>query len=1213
MSSTVTAVPPPDSAERKRALDARRSVLVEAPAGSGKTDLLTRRFLRLLSEVDEPGQIVAITFTKAAAAEMRHRILAEIEKAAAREGKLEGADELSMEALAARALERSQELDWNLIDLPGQLRISTIDAFCRELALQRPLLTDLSGGLDIFEDPSELYRRAARKTLEQIDTAKPELRSAIATLLRWRDNGWQEMENLLIEMLAKRDRWMQEFVFAHELNRDELRERLERPFARAVRKRLEELSALLDRVPHARREALELARFACANTDGKLHGDLAELVEFPEAPFDVEMLDDARQACECLAGLLLTKDGAFRKSIDIRLGFPPDRKQEKERLRELISDLKSVPGLESALADVCALPPARYTEDDWEIVRACFVLLRWAAGQLKVEFAEAGAVDYTEVAQIAMQVLGWEEEIPDEGTLAAAEDIRHLLVDEFQDTSRRQHQLLSRLIAAWPEREGRTCFVVGDPMQSIYFFRDADAELFPQVRDGGLNVAGDRPFAFDHAPLRTNFRTAPSLVEHLNRFFEAVFAGDDGSGVRFTKAESPKSSSPGPVLLKAGARIDAHFEFVPCAMKGAGSSNTQQKERVQKERSAAREAQTSQIVELIRSRVGLMETARAAGKKYRIAVLGRARTALTPIAEALRAAEIPFGAIELEKLRDRPEVMDALAIARALLNPHDRLAWLGLLRAPWCGLSLADLHTLTSADDLELQRRGMRELIAQRAEMLTEQGSAAARRLLRAIEAAEAWRSARPGASLGTWAEQAWLMLGGADCVDEAGWANVDLLWRCLDKLPEGDADVSGSALDAALDKLTALPDPRASGECGVQLMTIHKAKGLEFEVVIVPELQAGAGRSRPGLLSWLERGLPEPDDESDVTEFLVAPIPSKGTDRGRAKAWVDREYRKREKQEARRVLYVAATRARDELHVFARPEYKTEAGGVLSLSEPQESLLKTAWPALEEEARRRFEEWLQSKPAEAGELNSVAAAAGNVIEMPAAQKPAVLRRLPANYRIGERVNPRRSQETISGLSAEPFYGRHEGGLLSRALGIAVHSVFEDLARLRATQDWEIAQQSIKTTELRLTAQMRALGLDPAQAARTAAKALETAIGALQDPMARWVLSPHADAGSEVRWAGVAGGGVHAVRVDRVFRAGLEPGSEGCDAWWIVDYKTAHAEDIDAERALPELRALFAPQLDAYARVLRGLHGTDAVIRAGLYYPRMKQFDWWEL
>ena len=158
-----------------------------------------------------------------------------------------------------------------------------------------------------------------------------------------------------------------------------------------------------------------------------------------------------------------------------------------------------------------------------------------------------------------------------------------------------------------------------------------------------------------------------------------------------------------------------------------------------------------------------------------------------------------------------------------------------------------------------------------------------------------------------------------------------------------------------------AQPDPNTESVCGVQLMTIHKSKGLEFEVVIVPELQARPWIGDPKLLSWLERGLPpedaafEPDGSLEITEFLVAPLQSKGSDRGSTKRWVDRVYRQRESQETRRILYVAATRARDELHLFARPSYRTEENLSRTLSDPKNSLLATAWPALEESIRKRF------------------------------------------------------------------------------------------------------------------------------------------------------------------------------------------------------------------------------------------------------------------
>jgi len=193
------------------------------------------------------------------------------------------------------------------------------------------------------------------------------------------------------------------------------------------------------------------------------------------------------------------------------------------------------------------------------------------------------------------------------------------------------------------------------------------------------------------------------------------------------------------------------------------------------------------------------------------------------------------------------------------------------------------------------------------------------------------------------------------------------------------------------------------------------------------------------------------------------------------------------------------------------------------------------------------------------------------------------------------------------------LYSRHEGGPLSRALGIAVHSFLEQLARLRETCDWPSALAAIQHFEPRIAARIRAAGVDPSQAAQIAAEALEHALNAASDPLGQWILSPHSEAASEAAYTGVLRGSLRTVRVDRVFRAGRVLGSEGEDCWWIIDYKTAHADDIDPTAALPELRRVFAPQVEAYAGMLRKLHGADAPMRAGLYYPRMLLLDWWEL
>ncbi len=1179
--------PPPDQAQRARALDTSRSVLVRAPAGSGKTNLLTRRFLRLLSEVRDPSEIVAITFTKAAAAEMRQRIFGELEKAADAAAPATTNDDFSMESLAQRAIERSRALGWDLLNLPAQLRISTIDSFCRELALQQPILSGLGGTLEIHEQPKELYRRAARRTLEQIGKGNAELGASIEMLLLWRDNSWQDLEDQLVTMLARRDQWMRDFVLDRAPDWDALREQLERPFAREVRKLLTGLDLLFAQTPGALEEAHHLARFACAQSGGELYRDLAELADFPTAPYaTTDELQEAHRAYLCLAQLFLTS-GGFRMRVDKRHGFPAEARQEKARLTALIATLQKEPAFETAFVDLRRLPPARYPEEDWAIVRACFVLLRHAAAELRVVFAENAAADFVEIAQIALRTLRGEDGLPNDAAQGVADGIHHLLIDEFQDTSRRQHQLLAHLIAAWSGRDDRTCFVVGDPMQSIYFFREADAELFPRTERLGLEVPGDLPLRFDPVLLAANFRAAPALVDQLNRTFAQIFTGEDGITFAAATPAREMSLKCGPHLVSdEPPRLQLHCLFMPRSHNDSRNLSPDEKQAIDAQRSSALDKYTEEIVACIRGHLERMDEARANGERYRVAVIGRARKSLAPVAQALRKSGIPFRAVKLEDLPNQPEIVDALALARALLSPENRVAWLGVLRAPWCGLSLADLHTLTSADDETIKSRPIPDLLAERVHLLSEGGQSAAVRLLDAVAFARRSRSSQPTAALGTWLEQVWLHLGGAHCVDVAARANLDLLWTTLDALPQGEPDLLGPALGTALADLKALPDPAADSDYGVQLMTIHGAKGLEFEVVIVPDMQASAANNKPGMLSWLERGLPpdaDPEDPDEITEFLVAPLQPKGNDRGAIKQWVDGVRRERERLESRRLLYVAATRAREELHLFARPEFKTGEDGSLSALEPRESLLKTAWPALRDEVRRKLEEWQAEASTRAGDslvVQSLAAADGNVFGMSTPPttpnlKPIRLRSLPPSFQPPPIAFTPAIDEPNTG--AGQLYERHEGGLVSRALGKAVHELFQRLTQLLATEAINAACTALAQFNPRIEANLRAAGIDAAQSRRIAAQSLAIVLNAASDPNAQWILAPHADAASEARWTGVVAGSLRTVQVDRVFRAGLIPHStESHSTWWIIDYKTAHEDGLNPADALPSLRRIFA-------------------------------------
>jgi len=1241
---------PSDYFARIRALDPTRSVFIQAPAGSGKTTLLTQRFLALLGGVMDPGEIVAITFTNAAAAEMRNRILTELERA--------GQGDPAADPLAVKAMARSEQRGWKLLDQPSLLRITTIDSFCRELALHQSLLSGLGGGLDISQQPDDLYHEAAVRTMRQIDGSNPTLRSALASLLTWRDNNWKDLEQQLVEMLKMRDRWMQGFVFDRTIDESELRDLLERPFATDLRAGLERVSQLLDRVPGVREEMMDLVRIACSNSKEQFR-ELAERAAFPLLSNDPcgENLQDVYGAMNCVASLLITQEGLFRSRITAKEGFPASDRAENQRMKEWVVTLSAVPDLGPALSALTSLPAAAYTEEEWQIVRSSFEVLSHATGQLRAIFAEVGLVDYIEVAQIALSVLSADTGAAGESAFAISDDISHLLVDEFQDTSRRQHSLLGALISHWSDREGRTAFVVGDPLQSIYLFRNADAELFPRVRDRGLDVPDSPPLLFDPLQLTANFRTAAPVVDRLNQTFSAIFAVDDSGNAREDRASAGGDSGNAVVDIanadedsvnagedwshllyvpvtaerKAQKHVDPqfelHLEFIPSLPRARAKDSDSMRER-----DRAAKAQITQIVELCHSFGPKIEEARLTGNPFRVAVLGRTRKALIPIAEALRSAGVSFRAIDLEPLAGRPEVLDALALARALLNPEDRVAWLGVLRAPWCGLDLHDLYILSSQDNPELQARPIPRLLAERVELLSTPAQLAVRRVLRAIDAAVTLRAADPTSALGSWLEAVWLALGGEACVDRTARANLDLLWAALDSLPDGEQDLLGSALEGTLRDLNAQPDPDSSSQVGIQLMTIHHSKGLEFEVVLVPELHSRFRNQEPKLLSWLERAVTGPGPQA--TEFLIGPFQSKGVrGGGAAKKWVDKIYHWQELEEMRRLFYVAATRARDQVHFFARPEYKLNAAGAFELVQPNASLLHTAWAAFEPEVRKQFDAWASVRSMTNAPVNPDTmsapmfdgvfdlAASAEILQMPGSRAADTatedgksvgwLRRLPADYAVHL---PRLAVNNSGSPSSPALYSRHEGGLRVRILGTQVHRLLEQLAHLRMHSDWDQALDSLPLRLPRVRAEMRSAGISPEDVLKLAAQAMDLALAAAHDPCGRWILDPHPHAASEVRWTGVLDGELRNVQIDRVFCAGLKPGDPGErlaiePVWWIVDYKSSLAHADRSPEALQQWRTVFAPQLEVYARVLRLIHGPAARIFTGLYYPQISSPD----
>jgi ATP-dependent helicase/nuclease subunit A len=987
----------PDAAAREAALDPGCSFIVQAPAGSGKTELLVLRFLKLLASVERPEEILAITFTRKAAAEMRRRVL----EAAP------GASELA-----------------------HRLRIQTIDALCASLTRQMPVLARFGAQPELVEDARPHYREAALRALKALS---PDAERLLAHL----DNNLGTAVWLLSSMLAKRDQWLRTTGAAH------ARDKLEAGFA------------------------LERARiFAAAK---RVHPD----------------------ASTEMAQKYLTKT---ERTWTKRPPAPPA--------------LVATPGLREALIALQEMPPERYSDYQWEVLEAILRLLPHAAAHLKVVFGERGEADFSEVAQGAVRALG-SPEAPTDLLLALDYRVKHILVDEFQDTSISQWELLALLTSGWTAGDGRSLFLVGDPMQSIYRFREAQVALFLQARDKGLGGVALKPLT-----LSTNFRSQKNLIAFFNAAFPRILPteADPASGA---VPYSPATPHPQKKPLGGDA---ATWHALP-----------------------DREAEASRVVELVRE------------AKDRTAILVRKRDALADIVPALRAAGIRFRAIEIEHLGEVQVVQDLYALTRALSHLGDRIAWLSILRAPWVGLSLNELHGIAASD----RYATVWELIENNPKL---------ERFRRILGQAIADRAR---GSLRERVEGVWLALGGPACVASAtDLEDAEIYLDELESLERAGELEDLAALDESLRQLYALPDLEATDD-DLQIMTIHKAKGLEFGTVIVPGLDKGPGRSDTPLFLWRElavgppvKGGGEPQRAGGV---LLAPMRESGAEEDLAYRYLRNLEVEAEDLEAARLLYVAATRAENRLHLLACT--KCEDDGSPRAPAPR-SLLARAWPVAEAHYASMVPEqlamdFMHAPRAPFTTLTRLALDVESVPVPPRAHWPA-----PA-----ERLTEERIEFSWAGETA-------------RHVGTVVHRWLQRMAEDQLG-GWDAARISSLEKSFRRDLQRR--GVAPAELQRSVESVALALKNSILDERGKWILGPHALARSEYRMRVRAPDGPRTYVMDRVFR-------DRDGRLWVVDFKTSRHEGAEVEAFLDRERERYAAQLEAYAAALGGAS-------RGLYFP----------
>jgi ATP-dependent exoDNAse (exonuclease V) beta subunit len=1108
-----------DEQNRIRALELS-SFIVEAPAGAGKTELLTQRYLKLLQTVQAPEEIIAITFTNKAASEMKKRIMdsfeIQLETAAPHKRKTY--------ELAQKALARSDELGWDLLHTPSRLRIYTIDSFSSNLARQMPLLSRFGSQPAVSEDASLYYQEAATRALANLDDA--EHGHIVQEALRYFDNDHYKLNQLLADMLAKRDQWL---PYDQTHNSEALAE------AALTHLVTQDMLALESVLPLSIQKALmPVARYAASNLD--CEHPIALLRDW-ETPIPHE--PKALVLWHGLVELLLTGTGTLRSRADKNIGLPAvdEAKPYKEKWLELIETLRQNQGAEAALANLKRLPNPRFDQQTWKIVDTLATLLKIAAAQLWLVFQQHGEVDFVQISQRALFALGDAEENPTDLALKLDYQIQHLLVDEFQDTSPTQIKLIEHLMKGWIEGDGRTMFAVGDPMQSIYRFRKANVGLFLRAAQRGIGSVSLTPLK-----LWRNNRSQKPVIAWINNAFTKVFPKEDSvsrGAIAYRDFVATKDT-------EEQAGVFVHAMLDRSLLDKAAQSNADEEDGAEPAETDVRQLEANKIIKII-------QDTWAENPERKIAVLVRARSHLHALVAEIRRnhPSLSFQAVEIEELANRQVVQDLLSLTNALHQRADRMHWLAILRAPWCGLTLKDMHALIGRDQYSTVLSLMHD--DARLQNLSEDGR---QRLLHVRQVMDEALLHRGRMSTSRWVRSVWLMLSGPNCLWNSGDVrDVQAFFERIDRM-EAVGQFTTELLAQEVQKLYAAPDAKATDR--LQFMTIHKSKGLEFDTVILPGLDKTTGGNEQPLLIWEEVSQEALGADITDVDLVVAPLPPKGKakkEQATPYGYLQALEKQRAEYEDARVLYVAATRAERCLHLLGA--VKLDKNG--QAKPKKNTFLEMLWPVVTpdfdlDNLLKIDEAVINQQPKAGKRLEEFVPQLVRLVapQLPDALNTDVALNIPINQQNDELVS------IAPSLEAD--------------IGTLTHRYLELIAR-QGIGAWTIARVgTLQPAMQRWLIQQGHQQREAAQGAEMVASLINTA---LQSREGKWVLQLRDYASQELALEYFDGEAVKKRIIDRTF---VEQGTR-----WIIDYKTTWAVSDLSDDQLQQAAAAHQAQLKEYA------------------------------
>lgn len=1120
-----------DHAHRQQALDITDSFIVQAPAGSGKTELLTLRFLKLLSVCEQPEQVLAITFTRKAANEMGRRIVDALRWSAeciANDVTPESALDRQRLEIASHTLAQDKQHSWHLLQNPSRLRVQTIDSFCFYLANQMPVLSQLGGNPRVSDDVTPCLLDAISNTLAQLETEQP-ISDDIAALLTHLDNDIGKVEGLLIALLHKRDQWLSHILDIKSSFAD-ARIYLQQSLAELVTESLADTRQSL--LPYEAK-LIPLLNYAAENRlrAGTLNfPDFAPLAASP--PGDHSAMPYWHFLAESLLTqkTSLTAAASWRKRMNVNNGFPPGEtgniehvaycKRQKDSMHALLESLAEDDDMLAALDYVRILPNPELTPAAWQFLAALTRVLAHLSSELLLSFRKFRVIDYAQASSAARTALG-NADAPTDLALALDHRIQHVLVDEFQDTSQMQLEILQQITAGWQPGDGRTLFLVGDAMQSCYAFRNANVGIYLRVRANGLDN-----IPMTALTLETNFRSQERVVSWVNQVFGAAFPQNPN----ISRGAVPYTPS---VAVRAALKE----EQVTVALL---THEPEQQELARREEA-----------NLIVARIQQLQ-ARDPGQS--IAILVRARPHLNHIIPALRAAGIQWQSTDIDRLTSLPVIEDLLTLTRALLNQADRLAWLALLRAPWCGLMINDLHAVSF-------HAGGNSIwsVLQTLDSVSDLSADARERLLGILPVLHFAMSNRYRVGLRPLLEHCWSMLGGAAIArDQTELECVAHYFNLVSEHETGaglpDIDLFNDAVAAAFVPNRVEQDDTAIAP--IHLLTMHKAKGLEFDHVILPGLARPPKSDQKPLLQWHQRL-----NRAGHSRLYLATLSAAGNDADPLYNLLRYEQHYRNSLESTRLLYIAVTRAKVSVQLIATLVRNRKG----EIQPAAASLLSRIWRELCAQPQLTAELPVADSSAEAV---ANASPARNSMDSPPAT---LIRRVSHPLHLdAEKLQ----QLTVlpgaaSGQEPAAFTLQLEAGI-----GTLIHRTLEAIGRSGIFNLDEVRLAAMRGNwKLQLRNQVADAALP------THIQTIEAAVkNTVQNPALHWLFTPAtAPDEFEVTLTRKQAGSLFRYQIDRSL---VDPAGTR----WVIDYKTALPAPAQSESDfIAEQCRLYAAQLQNYA------------------------------